>query len=370
VAWGGRLFLDARVDRVAAEEDSFRAALEWSWSEGHVEAALHLVTALWMHWFFGNQTGAKAWLEEIVTRTAHINHPGRLEALCALAALLPAEPTRQQALLREAATLSRRIGDPEAMAAIDYVTGEAALHTGDLARARALLQSGLSGYERVGYGRGIGYCHDVLGWICVGEGDHRQARAHFERAVVLARENHSEWLAAQGLSALAPLSVLCGAVAEGLRLAGEAIAAARRVPIRLVLVMALIRAGETAVLANDVPRVAGFLGEGLRLISELGTQRYLGDCLELVALTQLRRGEHRAAAMMFGAAAAWHQATGGASGVRLLAEQARTGRAELADAMGPDPFDSYVTEGHALSSEQTIDRALASLRPLRATPPE
>lgn len=362
--WGNRFFEVERMNRVAADRDSFRAALEWSWREGDFEAALHLVAAVYPNWFFGNQAGAADWLERVLDRTEHVAHPARAEVLRGLAALLLGDPARQQALVQEAAALLQRLDDLDGLAALDFIAGEAALRAGDLAQARALLDSALSIFERLDHGLGIGNCHDQLGWVAVGEGDRAQARSHFERAVALAREHDSDWLAAQALSALAPLRVLSGDVDQGLRFAVDAITSAERAPVRMVLLLALTRAGETALLAADLGQASRFLGEGLRVISDLGTQRYLGDGLELVALMQLARGDHQEAATMFGASAAFHAATGGASEVRFIAAQARTGRHRLAEALGADRFGTYERAGQALPADQAIARARSVLQTL------
>jgi hypothetical protein len=169
-------------------------------------------------------------------------------------------------------------------------------------------------------------------------------------------------LAAQAMSALASLHALAGDGAGGLRLATQAIEAAERAVLRMARVMAMVRAGETAVLAGDFDRARECLADGLRIISELGTERYLGDCCELVALVQLARGDPGAAAVMFGASAAVHERTGGASKARFVAQRARAGRERLAGILGAGGFDSCEREGRNLLPGQIIDRARACLR--------
>jgi hypothetical protein len=134
--------------RVTADTESFRSALEWSWQQGDFEASLHLVVALWQMWFFGNQTGAREWLERVVDRTQHIAHPASAEALGALAAFLPDDPVRQQALLEEAAELAQRLDDQHSLAALEYVAGEAALRSGNFRQARSALDSARARYEQ------------------------------------------------------------------------------------------------------------------------------------------------------------------------------------------------------------------------------
>jgi predicted ATPase/class 3 adenylate cyclase len=358
--WGIRFFLAERMDRVTAEVENFRVALEWSWREGDDEAALKLVAALWPVWFFGNPTGAREWLERILDRTQGIAHPARVEALVALAAFLPDDPARQEALGEEAAELVARLDDQEGLAALDFVAGESALRSGQFSRARAALDNARSRFEKLGYDRGTGECHAQLGWVAIGEADLQRARADFERAAELTGE-HDHDLAAQVLSALASLSVLSGDVQGGLRLASDAIASAGRAPLRMNLIMTLIRAAETALLAADPDRACTFLADGLRVIAEVGTERYLGDCCELLALVQLARGDSHAAAVMFGASSGVHGRTGGASAARFIAQEALDGRSRLAATLGAERFALDELEGRNLSADQVIRRAKACL---------
>jgi predicted ATPase/class 3 adenylate cyclase len=364
--WGNRMFPRERL-RVIADSENFRSALEWSWQQSDFEASLHLVVALWHFWFFGNQTGAREWLERVIDRTQELGHPARAEALCALTAFMPGDTARQQALIEEAAALAQRLDDQHALAALEYVAGEAALRSGNFCQARSTLDSARVRYECLQYDRGVGECHGQLGWVAVGENDLQLARTHFERAAELAGEHDVELLA-QAFSALASLHVLSGDIEDGFRLATKAIGFAGHSPLRMVLVMALTRAGEAALLATELNRACRFLADGLQRIADLGTERYLGDCCELVALLQLARSDTRAAAVMFGASSAVHERTGGASPVRFIAKRARAGRHHLAEILGTEHLEVYEHEGHKLSTGQIIDHARSYLTLL--PPPE
>jgi hypothetical protein len=191
--------------------------------------------------------------------------------------------------------------------------------------------------------------------------DFNLARTHFQRATELAGEHDVE-LMAHALSALGSLNVISGDTAGGLRLATDAIASAERSPLRMSLVMALIRAAETALLAADRDEACRFLADGIARIAELGTERYLGDCCELVALLQLARGDPWAA-VMFGASSAVHEKTGGPSKVRFIAKEARAGRHRLADLFGTERLESYERKGRNLSLGQIIDHAQSCVEP-------
>jgi hypothetical protein len=121
------------------------------------------------------------------------------------------------------------------------------------------------------------------------------------------------------------------------------------------LVMALVRAGETALLAAEWDQACRFLADGIARIADLGSERYLGDCCELVALLQLAGGDAHAAAVMFGASSAIYERTGGASPVRFIARQASAGRHRLVVTLGTKHWKRYEREGRDLSPDQVID---------------
>jgi hypothetical protein len=172
---------------------------------------------------------------------------------------------------------------------------------------------------------------------------------------------HDVELVAQAISALALLDVVSGDIERGLRLATDAIAFAERSALRMSLVMALVRAGETALLATEWDKACQFLADGIARIAELGTERYMGDCCELAALLQLAGGDAHAAAVLFGASSAIYERTGGASPVRFIAKQARAGRDQLVDTLGTQRWESYERQGRDLSPDQVIDHARSGI---------
>jgi non-specific serine/threonine protein kinase len=360
--WEGQFSPPERMLRLASEEESFHAALEWSWNHNDTLSSLRLVGVLWHRWMFDGTPWVPEWLERVVAGTSHFDHPARCEVLCGLAlTLLPREPGRAMALFQEAASLGDKIGFTMVLAALDFKKSEPALAAGDTARARLLLEKAMGGFESLADEPGIACCHDHLGWVAVADGDHEQARLHFERAAELAARLRHDQLAAQALPSLAALTVLAGEPVRGLGLADEAVAAARRVPIVFILVNALVRAAETALLASEPDRAGEFLVEVLETLSNLGTERYLGDCLELVALTQAALGNAEAAAEMFGAGSARHEAHNETSSARFLAGEAQACQARLSEALGADRFAHHVAHGRALSADMAIARALTGL---------
>ncbi len=120
---------------------------------------------------------------------------------------------------------------------------------------------------------------------------------------------------------------------------------ARPFAVRAVLAMALARAAETAILADDDVAAADSLDELLQLLLDLGTRRWAADALEMVTVVLECRGRHAEAVVALGASEALREAAGGrGGGVRAVAEEVRRSASRLRDALGPDGFAAHTIE--------------------------
>lgn len=352
-----------------ADAENFRAALEWSWAERDAEAMLRLIGALWVPWvWFGNPDG-QIWMERVFSEPEFsapelVNHPGHVEVLVSRALLLFGDDCqRRDELFGEAAALAQRIGDDRRLACINWGRGGHRLLPGRSAEARPFLEAALAGFDRLGLPDGVGWCHDHLGWAAVVDGQYDLARDHFERAVEVARSDPlGEWLEPHALAALAPLVALSGDEQRALRLAEEAVGAARRLEARPVLAMALARAAEAAVLAGEPRRAAGMLVELLGVLADLGTQWWVADALETAALV-LEVGEdaERASAIL-GASDKLRETAGEArGGVRVIADEVLHARERLAGALSIECFARHEARGRMLSREAAMTLTIDGL---------
>ncbi|MGH3785173.1 MAG: AfsR/SARP family transcriptional regulator [Pseudonocardiaceae bacterium] len=368
-AWKGMPFGADFLHGSFADVENFRAALEWSWAQRDADAVLRLIVALWVPWvWFGNPDG-QIWMERVFSEPEFstpelANHSGRVAALVARGLLLYGDDEeRRVELFDEAAALTRRIGDDRFVATLAWGRGELKLLPGKGAEARPLLEAALAGFERLGLPDGVGWCHHHLGWAGVVDGEYDRARDHFERAVEVARSDPlGEWLEPHALAALAPPVALSGDGERALRLAEEAVEAARRLPARPILAMALTRAGETAVLAGQPRRAASIIVELLGLLTDLGTGRWVADALETTTLVLHAEDGGERASTILGASDRLRESAGEPrGGVRVIAEEVRQTRDRMASALGAERFELHEAQGRALSREAAITLALAGL---------
>src|SRR5262249_30366553 len=106
------------LERLNADRDNFRAALESLLDRGDREAALRLIALLRRAWVAqGHLTETRRWLERALAAATTVDPAIRAKAVYGLGrvALAQGEYDEARAHLLEAATLSREIGDAESL---------------------------------------------------------------------------------------------------------------------------------------------------------------------------------------------------------------------------------------------------------------
>jgi predicted ATPase/DNA-binding SARP family transcriptional activator len=216
------------LDRLEADQDNLRAALDWSIGRGDSESALHLGTNLaWFWWVRGRQREGRAWLENALATSGPVDRSTMVnalswagylatdhdldraiswgeEAVAASAGL--AAPIRARAQLRLATSLVRAL-DHDRLAQLvaeaippleddgdDWWVGWAhnvasfdALFRGDLAAAEVACRQSLARFEASGSSWGKGRTLHKLAIVAELRGDDETAVALYHDSLRLAR---------------------------------------------------------------------------------------------------------------------------------------------------------------------------------------
>jgi hypothetical protein len=190
--------------------------------------------------------------------------------------------------------------------------------------------------------------------------DQRRAQDHFEQVFKLAHGGGAaELLRVHGMAALAPLAARAGEADRAQRLAKEAVMVARRLPALGFLIMALTRAGETALLSGRQPQAT--LRELISHLRDLGAQAWVVETLEMVALVSEAEGRSRPAARLLGACRALEEALGEAARGRVLSGEVSVCRHRLAEALGDQALTEEEVLGHGMAMAEALTYALAQL---------
>ena len=219
-------FSQAWLDRLSADHDNLRAALDFFDQTGDVEDALRLAGALQRFWIVrGHLTEGKRRYEELL---AADNTPtaARGKALngAALIAINTGDPTSARAMAEEALAIHRALGDPWAEARSSYIVGHALADSGDFAPARRLFESARAAFARLGDGHNVLHVTANLAWACEQMGDRDTARALNIENLARSRELANRSMEALSLGGLAVDALADGRVDEALALWRAALA--------------------------------------------------------------------------------------------------------------------------------------------------
>ncbi len=261
----------ACLQRLEAEHDNLRAALEWYIEQGDSRRALRLVGALWWLWFsHGHLEDGCAWVKRALT--------------------IGEEPTRERVrALRVGSHLSwwrgdhpqcdiynnaleacaRAIDDEWGLAWVKMGFGATAIFRDPVACLPLFLES-KQRFDELGYRWEAGYTLHLIGGAYWFGGDHRAAGRAFEEAVeIFAQLGHRSVLASlQRCAGL--MAARCGRPGRGRALCSDALRLSDAIGDRAGSAQALNFLGAISREDDDLGTVIEHHAEALRLGREVG----------------------------------------------------------------------------------------------------
>ena len=350
------------VELLYAELPNIRDAVQWGKDQDDPEMALLTVAALWRFWQVRGLTHeARAHLEDLLTHphlsdtaraAGHLGtarcvfHQGDLDAVtlhvgaclpyyqaagdlysAGFAAILLGAATGRAGdadtgagILREALTVARSIGDDWLQAMGLGYLGMVLSAQRQHQRARSALEEGLRAARELADTRMVGWFLIGLGRTALAAGDPSLAQGRFEEALTLARRLGDAWSQAWALQGLATTALAEGNVSVALTSAIDSVGLARDV--------------------HNRPATAA--------------------AVRIIATIAHDAGHDPLAATLIGAASVVHSGaphpwTFDVDGV------ARLEAATLANAVGNDAMRSHRARGRALTIEEALTLATATL---------
>jgi predicted ATPase/Tfp pilus assembly protein PilF len=390
-------------DRLEAEHDNLRAALDWSVGEGSAGQGLQLAGALWRFWQMrGHLSEGRRWLGETLARSHTAAVPANIRA-CAFNAAgnlawEQGDPASAMVLHEECLALRRELGDTRSIAGSLNNLGLVANQQGDYGRAMALYEEALVLFRELGDKQGIAVAGGNLGRAAVRQGGdlgraaalHKEAlelcrelgntegiamalgdlgrvvaiQGDLERAAALHEEALGMWRALGGRSGSASSLNLLGRVAyqrgeygRAAALHEDALALFRVLDDKQGIAASLENLGKVARMQGDLGRAAALHEESLLLSREVGSRWLVAISLESLAWVVAARAQAGLAARLSGAVEALREALG----VPLPPEQ-RAGHGQAMQAMraalGEEAFAATWAEGRAMALHEAIALAL------------
>jgi predicted ATPase/class 3 adenylate cyclase len=310
----------AWLARLAAEQDNFRAALEWDGPTGDDGARrLRLGGALREFWWAQAQSGeGRHWLER------------------ALRAAPDAPAAARATALLGAGLLAGEQGDP--------------------ASASTFLRQGQALYEQLGDRRGLAEALVGLGETAVVQGRYEQARPLLERAVREAQAAGSQHLAALALNFIGNGLYLQGRWTAARPMYEQAREGFQSVGNPHGVAVVIVQIGLCALEGGDQHEARALVREGLQLARRLDFRWGELYGLDGAALLAARTGNWEVAATLLGATDGPREANPAPQlGVR------EAGIAGVTAALDSDSLSGLWDKAKAMPLDQAIDYALQHL---------
>jgi predicted ATPase len=263
-------------ERLEAEHDNLRAAIESSLAAGDDDAALRLGGALGWFWYaHGHALEGCSRLTEVLARTKSAPEELRARPMYALGVLVDqrGEPERAGELVERSLAVFRKQGDDGRVAAALNSLGLIKRGLGDLDRARCLLEEGLAVRRSLGDEVRTASSLSNLGIVAFEQGDLDDAEARFLEALELDRAHGNEWGSCAALDSLVAVAIERGEHERARELSREMLASAQRVGDRELIAFGLEKAAVLAAVESEVGRAGRLAGAADAVRESAGIER-------------------------------------------------------------------------------------------------
>ncbi len=253
------------LERLEADHDNLRTALQWALEREEPEPAVRLSGALGRFWMFrGHLTEGRRWLELALRRGGQLVSPAAGWALA--------------------------------------MAGELASLQSDFRCATAFQEKALTIYRALGDMPGVAHLLHDLGNLAADQGNLRRGMTLHEDALALRREQGAIWSIAHSLSAVGYMAMLQGDYGRGEALLEESVGLWRHLRQPGRLADALETLGNAAIERTHYVRARVLLEESLTLYQQLSIPMGIAFCLAAFAALAAETGYPEQAARLWGAA--------------------------------------------------------------------
>ncbi|SEF64846.1 Predicted ATPase [Nonomuraea solani] len=262
-------------DRMTAEHDNLRAALQFSLARPEGHAAIELAGALWFFWYpCGFPKEGQHYLERALAQDREPG-PARNKALwaCGFAMMCQGEEVLSEKLAVECAAEAERLGDVEAAVAAKGTLMCARLLAGDHPRAGELARELIDEADPAVLAFTTLIALNAYGLIQTVTGRSEEAIATLERLRVLCDRHGERWQRAYGDVLRAQAEMAAGRAAKAQAYAREGLEVKWRLHDSVGMAMAIDVLAPAALAAGQGERAARMLGLAEQIWGTLGKQQ-------------------------------------------------------------------------------------------------
>ena len=285
------------LQRLEAELDNIRAALEWSLKQD-AQLGVRIVVALFRFWMEGGYFyDAGNWLTLLLQQPATSSrNAARARALTVLG-FLQNGGTPGQLFAQQALAIYRELEDERGIAEALCLLGAALSIQDDFTAGRPIMRESLARFRAIGDRKGIFRALDWLGSL-VDDQDYEQTHAYLEESLGMAREMGDPIFIANHLGTLSRLAFRRGDFSAARAYLTEALAIQHHLG-RSNADVVLERLGELALREGDYAQARPYLEESLARARKGGRLIISYWMLAHLAYVALRQGDWARARSLF-----------------------------------------------------------------------
>jgi predicted ATPase len=349
------------LDRLEAEHNNLRAAMNRALDRGDGPIALKLALRLWEFWETrGHRSEGRLWLERTLALTGPVDETDRATAEFAMGRLsfdlgdYDAAETHYQ----ESLEARRHLGD--ALAEAEVLSALAMIAVNRLAydKAKGLGEESLNISRQSGDRRGTAYALRVLGMIAREQGQYERALSLFDESLAIGRALGDPAWTARIATQIGITHLRAENVDQAQRFFETSRKLHSEIGDRFALGVIASHQGHLVFDAGDIDRAVTLYAEALRHFDAVRDSEALVEAIEWLAVTAAARGNSVPALRLFGAAAMAREAL--RLPPRLVGDEKRvaSGLDQAMRAAGPDA-QAAVAAGRTLTLDEGRDEALA-----------
>ncbi|MCL5998537.1 MAG: tetratricopeptide repeat protein [Chloroflexi bacterium] len=287
----------AWLDRLEAEHDNLRAALDWARQHGGaaIEAEIRLAGALGWFWRVrGHLTEGLERLRDVLARSQGLASPSlRAKPLSAagLLAYYQANYTLAYALFEESVSISQASNDRASLAYALHGLGNCCWYQGNQARARSLLEESIALYRELGDPWGTAMSLAGLACVLGYLGDYTATRALFEESLAISDRIGDKWSTAFCLWGLGDVSNAQGDYTGARVLYEKSLPLARELGDKPNIAFVLAKLTGQSMQQGDYPQLKTLCSEALALFREMGDRWQPPFLLRMLGYAALHDGD-------------------------------------------------------------------------------
>ncbi|MCW3053438.1 MAG: transcriptional regulator, LuxR family, partial [Chthonomonadales bacterium] len=345
------------LERLEAEHDNLRAALEWTLIEADTGEGLRLCGALSRFWMrHAHYAEGREWCARVLARGAAQE---RTEALartlnCAGGlAYIQTDYASARAHWAETLSIQRKTEDRKGLGVSLNNLGLVANAQGDLAAAKAYFGESLSLWQEIGDRTGVANAFSNLGLIASAQGDDTSARTHHEESLALRKEIKDRHGMATSLNNLGMVTCVQGDPLTSRNYILEGLGLYQELGDRRGIAMSLNNLGGVACVQGDYGSARSYLVESLALWKEIGERRGMAYSLEAFADLAFRESDPIRAATLWGVAATLRAAIGSPLKPNERAQHEHN-IASVREVLGEATFPTAWATGCAMTTDQAV----------------